>query len=84
MKRLLAILLLALCIVPAIEARHMSDLKIYINPGHGGYTSNDRPIRIHPFEQNDTNGYWESTTQHNNSSLLYPSAAAGGLTMMYC
>ena len=31
MKRLLAILLLALCIVPAIEARHMSDLKIYID-----------------------------------------------------
>lgn len=71
MKRLLAILLLALCIVPAIEARHMSDLKIYINPGHGGYTSNDRPIRIHPFEQNDTNGYWESKSNLYKGLHMY-------------
>lgn len=71
MKRLLTILLLALCIVPAIEARHMSDLKIYINPGHGGYTSNDRPIRIHPFEQNDTNGYWESKSNLYKGLHMY-------------
>lgn len=48
------------CAPSFIQAKKMSDLKIYINPGHGGYTSNDRPIKIYPFEQNDTLGYWES------------------------
>lgn len=37
-----------------------SQLKIYINPGHGGYDSDDRNMRIYPFKQGDHNGFWES------------------------
>ncbi len=53
------------------DAKKMSDLRIYINPGHGGYTSNDRPIRIHPFESNDTLGYWESKSNLYKGLHMY-------------
>lgn len=53
------------------EAKKMSDLKVYINPGHGGYTSNDRPITIYPFAQNDTLGYWESKSNLYKGLHMY-------------
>ncbi len=37
-----------------------SDLIIYINPGHGGYDSDDRVITIHPFADGDTATFAES------------------------
>lgn len=60
-KRSLIFPLLAFagCVIPA-QAIKMSDLKVYINPGHGGYDSDDRNIKVYPFEQGDTAGYWES------------------------
>lgn len=71
MKRLFLILITALMVAAGVEAKKMSDLKIYINPGHGGYTGNDRPIRIHPFEQNDTAGYWESKSNLYKGLHMY-------------
>ncbi len=71
MKRLFIFLLIALGTLATVQARKMSDLKIYINPGHGGYTSNDRPIRIHPFVQNDTLGYWESKSNLYKGLHMY-------------
>lgn len=53
------------------EAKTMKGLKVYINPGHGGYTSNDRPIKIYPFEQNDTAGYWESKSNLYKGLHMY-------------
>lgn len=41
---------------------NFSDLKIYINPGHGGHTGNDRPMHIYPFRQNDPESFWESNS----------------------
>ncbi len=55
----------------ATEAKKMSDLKVYINPGHGGYTSNDRPIHLYPYERNDTAGYWESTSNLYKGLHMY-------------
>ena len=52
-------------------AKTMKGLKVYINPGHGGYTSNDRPIRIYPFESNDTAGYWESKSNLYKGLHMY-------------
>lgn len=71
MKRLFIFLLIALGTLSAVQARKMSDLKIYINPGHGGYTGNDRPIRIHPFESGDTAGYWESKSNLYKGLHMY-------------
>lgn len=53
------------------EAKKMKGLKVYINPGHGGYTSNDRPIQIYPFAQNDTLGYWESKSNLYKGLHMY-------------
>ncbi|MCQ2333362.1 MAG: Ig-like domain-containing protein [Paludibacteraceae bacterium] len=48
---------------PAAQtAKEPKDVKIYINPGHGGHTSNDRPMKIYPFETNDPNSFWESNS----------------------
>lgn len=37
-----------------------SQVKIYINPGHGGHDPDDRNIVIYPFRQGDPEGFWES------------------------
>lgn len=71
MKRIFLAILAALIAVGVMDARKMSDLKIYINPGHGGYTGDDRPIRIHPFESGDTAGYWESKSNLYKGLHMY-------------
>lgn len=35
---------------------------VYVNPGHGGHTSDDRNVPIYPYAQGDTSGYWESNS----------------------
>ncbi|MDO4510536.1 MAG: Ig-like domain-containing protein [Bacteroidales bacterium] len=35
---------------------------VYINPGHGGHTSNDRNVVVYPYVQGDTMGFWESNS----------------------
>lgn len=37
-----------------------SELKIYINPGHGGWDSDDRQMVIYPFTLGSHNNFWES------------------------
>lgn len=71
MKRILLFIMLVAIVVPGISAKKMSDLKIYINPGHGGYTSNDRPMQLYPHERNDTAGYWESTSNLYKGLHMY-------------
>ncbi len=39
-----------------------SQVKIYINPGHGGHGSNDRGMTIYPFASGDPEGFWESNS----------------------
>lgn len=42
------------------SAATVEDLKIYINPGHGGYDSDDRNVVVDPFTSGDEDGFWES------------------------
>lgn len=44
----------------AIFATNPSSLKVYINPGHGGYDSDDRVITVYPFTSGDTMTFAES------------------------
>lgn len=62
MKKLLSILLAAVMGAASVGAINLKDVKVYINPGHGGYDANDRPLQIYPFASGDTAGYWESTS----------------------
>lgn len=72
MKRIIFLVLSAVLLsAVGASAKRMSDLKIYINPGHGGYTSNDRPIHLYPFAVNDTLGYWESKSNLYKGLHMY-------------
>jgi hypothetical protein len=42
------------------NSQNLEGLKIYINPGHGGFNSDDRNVPVAPFALGDTAGFWES------------------------
>ncbi|MDR2125913.1 MAG: gliding motility-associated C-terminal domain-containing protein [Prevotellaceae bacterium] len=43
-----------------IYATDLTGVKIYVNPGHGGYDSDDRNVLTIPFNLGDTLGFYES------------------------
>ena len=54
--------LFALCIISNAFADDLKGVRIYVNPGHGGYDSDDRSVATIPFPTTysaDT-GLWES------------------------
>ena len=51
---------MALVAVLAVNASTAQQPHVYINPGHGGYDSDDRNMVIYPFSQGDSAGSWES------------------------
>jgi len=53
---------------------------VYINPGHGGHDSDDRNVRIYPFEYGDTAGYWESNSNLKKGFALNNCLRAKGYT----
>ena len=60
MKKIALMILVAFVACFAAEAKKMSDLTVVVDPGHGGYDGDDRPIHIYPYEYNSQDGYWES------------------------
>lgn len=68
MKKILTILFagLSMCMM----AQDLTGVRIFINPGHGGYESNDRNIAAYPFESGDHNGFWESTSNLDKGLML--------------
>ena len=70
MKKLLFIPILMLAILGNLPAQDLSGVKIYINPGHGGYDSDDRNVVIPPFTQGDQNGFWESVSNLHKGMYL--------------
>ena len=53
-------LMMALLAVVAVNVASAQQPHVYINPGHGGYDSDDRNMVIYPFQQGDSAGSWES------------------------
>ncbi|MDR2293150.1 MAG: gliding motility-associated C-terminal domain-containing protein [Prevotellaceae bacterium] len=60
MKKLILLFLFAFFAGNVISQTDLTGIKIYINPGHGGYDSNDRNVLTIPFEYGDTLGFYES------------------------
>lgn len=60
MKKIFLSLAIAACSIISASAITPDQVHIYINPGHGGYDSDDRNVVIPPFTQGDPEGYWES------------------------
>ena len=59
-KNLFKSLMTALLAVIAVNVAIAQQPHVYINPGHGGYDSDDRNMVIYPFSQGDSAGSWES------------------------
>ena len=68
MKRILLSLVVSLCAVGMALAVTADDVRIYINPGHGGWGPNDRPMATISYPtlsstgRPDTCGFYESNT----------------------
>ena len=61
MKRNWIILLFSfLLIFCQAKSQNLEGIIIYVNPGHGGFDSNDRNVPVPPFALGDTAGFWES------------------------
>ena len=46
MKKILLTSALALAVAVGASAKTADELRIYINPGHGSWTANDRPCTL--------------------------------------
>ena len=62
MKKIIITLFAALISVAALNAKSASQLRVYINPGHGSYGANDRPMALVNKSSMDTTGFFESNT----------------------
>jgi len=60
-KNIIQSMMVALMAIFAVNvAMAQEQPHVYINPGHGGYDSDDRNMVIYPFSQGDSAGSWES------------------------
>lgn len=66
----------------AATARDAQGIKIYLNPGHGGYDSNDRNVVIEPYKSGDPAGYWESKSNLAKGLHLRDMLTAKGYTVV--
>lgn len=62
MKQIYYILFIGLLLLrtSGVYAQDLSGVTIYVNPGHGGFDSDDRNIPVGPYQSGDVNGFWES------------------------
>jgi hypothetical protein len=54
----------------SLQAQDLSGVRILINPGHGGYDSDDRNVVIAPFTSGNQNGFWESKSNLDKGLAL--------------
>ena len=68
MKKILLLAVAAIMAVGAVQAKTADELRIYLNPGHGSWGPNDRPMATISYPmlpetgRPDTNGFYESNT----------------------
>lgn len=73
-------LICALCLV-TYALSSAAGPKIYINPGHGGYNSNDRNIVTINHASGDHDGFWESQANLTKGLYLRDMLQAAGATV---
>lgn len=61
-------------------SQNLTGVKIYINPGHGGYDSDDRNVIIAPYRLGDPNGFWESKSNLDKGLFLKEMLDSHGAT----
>lgn len=74
MKKIVLFVTLAFLSISAFAATSISDVRIYINPGHGAWTSNDRPMGTVKHGANnctDTVNFYETNTNLQKGLALF-------------
>jgi len=75
-------LFLSIILCSSLSAADFSGVKIYINPGHGGYNgANDRNILTINYELGDTLGFWESWSNLQKGLALRDMLQAANATV---
>ena len=88
MKKIFMILAAALLTV-SMSAADLTGKRIYVNPGHGSYGPNDRPMATIPYPtlpttgMPDTLGFYESNTNLWKCLYLGAKLEAAGATVLY-
>ena len=68
MKKIILLAVAAIMAAGAMQAKTADEVRIYLNPGHGSWGPNDRPMATIPYPmlpetgRPDTNGFYESNT----------------------
>jgi len=81
MKRLYSTIICFLFSMVALLAQNLQGTTIYVNPGHGGYDSDDRNMVIAPFTSGDQNGFWESQSNLDKGLQLAEMLRKAGATV---
>jgi N-acetylmuramoyl-L-alanine amidase len=83
MKKIIYLLLVLITSITA-QATDLTGIKIYINPGHGGYDSNDRSVWTIPVPEtwSNPNGFWESKSNLVKGKVLKEMLEAAGATVI--
>lgn len=87
MKRVFSILA-ALLVVITVSATNLAGKRIYVNPGHGSFGPNDRPMATIPYPNlsstgmPDTCGFYESNTNLWKCQYLRDRLVAAGATVV--
>lgn len=83
------LLLVAVIVSAAVFAADLTGKRIYINPGHGSFGPNDRPMATIPYPNlpttgmPDTCGFYESNTNLWKCLYLGQKLEAAGATILY-
>lgn len=60
----------------------LKDARVYINPGHGGWGPNDRPMATINYAVKDTAGFFETNTNLRKSLALYHNLQDAGVNFV--
>lgn len=63
----------------ALGSKTLSEARVYINPGHGGWGSNDRPMATINYAVLDTLGFFETNTDLIKALSLYDELEKAGV-----
>jgi N-acetylmuramoyl-L-alanine amidase len=82
MKKI-SVLLVGIFAFFSISAADFTGIKIYVNPGHGGYNGgNDRNLPTINYALGDTLGFWESWSNLQKGLALRDMLQASGATVI--
>ena len=81
-------ILAAVLLTMSMSAKDLTGIRIYVNPGHGSFGSNDRPMATIPYPNlshgmPDTCGFYESNTNLQKAWYLGKKLEAAGATVLY-